>query len=220
MPVEDIIKVLEDSDIEVTDNLREEIENNYPEVNDTDDLFTQEDVNEIVQKRLTREQKLHEQEIVELKDEMEGLVDPDKIEEYESRIEELENKTEERTTELKKTYELQLAAANAGVSDQEYFEFLVEKKGLKDRIKTDDDGNVVATDEEGNILTENGNKLGPSALIDDIKEEKPKIFEKEDDDNDIGGGGGNPGGGTPKDVKKNTKNLAADLGYKTKDKEE
>lgn len=219
MPVEDLIKVLEDNEIEVTDSLREEIENNYPEENDTDDLFTQEDVNEIVQKRLTREQKLHEQEITELKDEMEGLVDPDKIEEYKTRIEELEKKTEERTTELKKTYELQLAAANAGVSDQEYFEFLVEKKGLKDRIKTDDDGNIVATDKEGNTLTENGNKLGPSALIEEIKKEKPKIFEKEEDDNDIGGGGGNPGGGTPKDVKKNTKNLAADLGYKNKDKE-
>ena len=214
-----LIELLEENDIEVTDDLKNEIQEVYPEEVNTDDPFTQDNLNDVVKKRLARQEKLHEQEIQELKDEMEGLVDPDKVEEYESKIEELEGEADKRESQLKKDYELQLAATEAGVKDQEYFDFLVEKKGLKNRLTTDDDGSVVATDEDGNIMTEDGKKLGPSALVNEIKEEKSDVFgEKEEDGEDIGGGG-NPGGGPSKDVQKNTESLATELGYKTKDKE-
>ena len=62
--MDELIEFLEENGVEVTDDLREEI-NNIWESNtpDTDDLFTQEELNEVVKKRLGREQKLHEQEI-------------------------------------------------------------------------------------------------------------------------------------------------------------
>lgn len=202
-----LLELLKENNIEVTDSLESEIEEVYPEEVDTDDLFTQEDVNEVVKKRLAREQKLHEQEIEDLKKEMEGLVDPEKVEEYETKIEELEGKAEKREAELLKDYELKLAAANAGVDDQEYFEFLVEKKGFKDRLKTDDEGNVLATDEEGNVLTEDGKKLGPEALVNELKEEKPGIVGNKDGDQDIGGDS-NPG--SDDDTYKTAAELAKD----------
>ena len=218
--MEELIKLLQKNDIEVTDDLENSIKKIYPEKVDTDDLFTQEDLNDVVKKRLNREQKLHEQEINDLKGEMEGLVDPVKVKEYETKIEEFEGKAEERTTVLKKQYELQLAATKAGVTDQEYFEFLVEKNGLKSRLKTDDEGNIVVTDKEGNIITEDGKKLGPSKLLDELKKDKPDLFtdKKKADGTDIGGGG-NPPDGTDKSKKKNTENFAVELGYKKKDKE-
>lgn len=214
--MDELIKFLEENDVEITDDLKEEIKNiwdsNLP---DEDDLFTQDDVDDIVKKRLARAESSYESEIKELKEAMEDLVDPEKVEEYEEKIKELEGNAEEREKELKTEYELQLAAKDAGVKDPEYFEFLVEKKGIKDRLKLDDKGKVVATDNEGNILTEDGKKLGPSALINEIKEEKPDIFGEKKEGKDIGGGG-NPGGSGPKDKKKNTESLAMELGYKTK----
>ena len=221
--MEKLLKILKDVDnFELTDELKAKIKKVWEDATDidTDDLFTQEEINEVVKKRLAREQKLHEQEINDLKGGMEGLVDPVKVKEYESKIEELEGDAEERTTVLKKQYELQLAATKAGVTDQEYFEFLVEKNGLKDRLETDDEGNIVVTDKEGNIITEDGKKLGPSKLMDELKKDKPDLFtdKKKEDGTDIGGGG-NPPDETDKSKKKNTENFAVELGYKNKDKE-
>lgn len=224
MEFKDFVKLLEDNGVEVTDDLREEMKKNYPEVIDTDDLFTQEDVNKIVSKRLSREQKLHDQEIQELKDEMKGLVDPKKVKEYETKIEELEGKAKERETELKKQYELQLAAADAGVSDQEYFEFLTEKKGFKDRLTVDDDGNVVALDEDGDpIKDDGGNKVGPEGLIVELKEEKPEVFGKETKKKKKSTGPTNPKTGaelTEEEKKERSKNFAAELGYANKEDKE
>jgi len=205
--MDELLELLKKNDIEVTDDLEISIENIWPEVPDTDDLFSQDELNDIVKKRLAREQKLHEQEIEDLKKEMEGLVDPEKVEEYETKIEELEGKAKEREAELLKDYELKLAAANAGVDDQEYFEFLVDKKGLKDRLQVGDEGNVLATDKDGNILTEDGNKLGPGVLVNELKEEKPGIVGNKDDDQDIGGDS-NPG--SDNDTYKTAAELAKD----------
>ncbi|SDI95918.1 hypothetical protein SAMN04515654_12127 [Halanaerobium congolense] len=219
--MDELIKFLEENDVEITDDLKKEIKNiwnsNLP---DEDDLFTQDDVDEIVKKRLAREEKLHEREIKGLEEKMEDMIPPEKVEEYKKAKKEAEEELEKYKTSQKIDYELQLSAKDAGVKDQEYFEFLVEKKGLKDRLITDDDGKVVATDKEGNILTEDGEKLGPSALINEMKEEKPDIFGEEKEDGKDIGGGGNPGGSGPKDKKKNTESLAMELGYKSKKESE
>ena len=217
--MEKLIKLLEENNFELTDELKNEIEEIYPVDKDTSDLFSQNELNEIVKKRLARDKKLHEQEINELKSEMEGLVAKDKLDEYEGKIKELENKSKLREEELKIDYELQLAAKDEGVNDLDYFEFLLEKNGFKNRLKVDAEGKVIAADSEGNIFTEDGHKLGPSVLIREMKEKNPNVFnEKKDDDSNIGGGG-NPKGSTVKDKLKNTKNLALELGYKKKDKE-
>ena len=218
--MEELIKLLQENDIEVTDDLENSIKKIYPEKVDTDDLFTQQDLNDVVKKRLNREQKLHEQEIQDLKNEMEGLVDPDKVEEYQTKIDELNEEVKNREIQMKKDYEFQLAAKDAGVVDEEYFDFLANKRELKDRLKVDDEGNVVATDTEGNILTEEGKKLGPAALVNELKKDKPDVFsEKEKDDKTDIGGSGNPPDKTDKGKKKNTENFAVELGYKNKDKE-
>lgn len=219
--MDELIKFLKENDVEVTDDLKEKIKNiwdsNLP---NEDDLFTQDDVDEIVKKRLARAESSYETEIKELKEAMKGLVDPEKLEEYKEKVKELEGKAEEREKELKTEYELQLAAKDAGVKDPEYFEFLVEKKGIKNRLKLDEKGKVVATDKEGNILTEDGKKLGPAALVNEIKEEKPDVFGEEKENKKDIGGGGNPGGSGPKDKKKNTESLAVELGYKRKKESE
>jgi len=219
--MDELIKFLKENDVEITDDLKGEIKNiwnsNLP---NEDDLFTQDDVDEIVKKRLARAESSYETEINELKEAMKDLVDPEKLEEYKEKVKELEGKAEEREKELKTEYELQLAAKDAGVKDPEYFEFLVEKKGIKNRLKLDEEGKVVATDKEGNILTEDGKKLGPSVLINEIKEEKPDVFGEKEFDKDAGGGGGNPLRSGPKDKKKNTESLAMELGYKSKKESE
>lgn len=218
--MDELIEFLEENGVEITDELESEIEgiwnDNLP---DTEDLFTQDDVDEIVQKRLARAEKSYETEIEELKEAMEDMVDPEKVEEYENKIEELEGKAKEREKELKAEYELQLAAKDAGVKDPDYFEYLAEKKGIKERLSLDEEGNVFATDEDGNILTEDGEKLGPSALIEEIKEEKPEVFGEKNKGEDIGGGG-NPGGSGPQNKNKNTKSLAMELGYKSEKESE
>ena len=218
--MEKIFKLLEKNDVQISEELKKEIneviKNNQP---DNNDLFTQSELDEIVKKRLGREQKLHEQEITELKSKMKDLVDPKKVKEYEEKINELENKSVEKEKELKIDYELQLAAKDAGVDDLDYFEFLVEKNDYKKRLKVDGEGRVYAADSEGNILTEDGVKLGPSALVSEMKEKNPKVFSDNKGDDANIGGGGNPKGGSTKDKIKNTKSLALELGYKKKDKE-
>lgn len=217
--MEELINLLqEQEDIEVTDDLREEIENIWPEEQDTDDLFTQEEVNDIVKRRLSREQNMHEQEVQELKDEMEDLVDPQKIQEYETKIDELENKADQRTAELKKDYELQLAATEAGVKDREYFEFLAEKRGFKERLTEDEETNqIVVLNEDGEepVTNEDGEKVGPQFLMNELKEDKPEVFAESEDtgsEEDIGGGG-NPTPNTDEEALENTKKLASQWGY-------
>ncbi len=168
---DDIKKILE------SDDFKKVYEANWPKPVDTKDLFTQEQVNEIVAKRLSREQKLHEAEIKELQDKMKGLLDPSKVKEFEDKIKELETTSKENQAKLKKEYELKMAAIKGGIKDPEYFEFLAQKDKLYDRIKVEDDGTLVVLDAQGNVLTEkDGKKFGPEKLIDELKENKPDLF--------------------------------------------
>jgi len=197
--VDKVLEVLKNNDVEVTDELRSQIEDAMPS---TDDLLTQQEFDDALDRRLGRERNLHENEIEQkneqikqLKEQMEDLVDPEKIEEYETKIEELEKKDQKASNDFKKDYELKLAAAKAGVEDEEYFDFLVEKRGLKDRLKVDNEGNIFATDKEGNVITsEDGEKFGAIKLVDELAEDKPDLIgSKGDGGRDIGGDS-NPGG--------------------------
>jgi len=218
--VDKVLEVLKNNDVEVTDELRSQIEDAMPS---TDDLLTQQEFDDALDRRLGRERNLHENEIEQknkqikqLKEQMEDLVDPEKIEEYETKIEELEKKDQEASNDFKKDYELKLAAAKAGVEDEEYFDFLVEKRGLKDRLKVDDEGNIFATDKEGNIITsEDGKKFGAGKLIDELAEDKPDLIGSKEGGQDIGGDS-NPSGSD--DTYKSAAELAKDRSNSDKQK--
>ncbi|SDM20493.1 hypothetical protein [Halarsenatibacter silvermanii] len=218
-----LLELLEENGVEVTGGLEEEIENIWPNEVDTADLFTQEDVNDIVKKRLGRENKLHEQEIAELKEKMQSLVDPEKVEEYEKQVEELEGKAKEREAQLKTEYELALAATEAGVVDKEYFDFLAEKREFHDKLVLNDEGEVCVTDGEGRLLTDDeGEYFKPSYLIGQLKEEKPEIFGSAEKEKKKTTGATNPARGDvalnqqAEKRRKRTKELVKELGYTTK----
>ena len=188
---DDIKKILESADF------KKVYEANWPKAVDTKDLLTQDQVNEIVARRLSREQKLHEAEIKELQEKLKGLLDPSKVKEFEDKIKELETTSKESQATMKKEYELKMAAIKAGIKDPEYFEFLAQKDKLYDRIKVEDDGALVVLDEKGNVLAEkDGKKFGPGKLIDELKGTKPDLFgESAQPKPPWGPGPTNPGGG-------------------------
>lgn len=195
---DDIKKKLE------SDDFTKVYEANWPKAVDTKDLLTQEQVNEIVAKRLSRQEKIHEAEIKELQDKMKGLLDPSKVKEFEDKIKELETASKQNQAKLKKEYELKLAALKAGVKDPDYFEFLAQRDKLYDRIKVEEDGSLVVLDAQGNVLAEkDGKKFGPEKLIEELKGIKPELFGESAQPkpawtpgptNPAGGGGGNNDG--------------------------
>ena len=170
---DDIKKKLE------SDDFKKIYEANWPKAVDTKDLLTQEQVNEIVAKRLSRQEKIHEAEIKELQDKMKGLLDPSKVKEFEDKIKELETASKENQAKLKKEYELKMAAIRAGVKDPDYFDYLAQRDKLYDRIKVEEDGSLVVLDAQGNVLAEkDGKKFGPEKLIEELKENKPDLFDE------------------------------------------
>ena len=184
-----------------SDDFKKVYEANWPKV-DTKDLFTQEQVNEIVAKRLSRQEKIHEAEIKELQEKMKGLLSPEKTKEFEDRIKELETASKENQAKLKKEYELKMAAIRAGVKDPDYFDYLAQRDKLYDRI-VEEDGSLVVLDAQGNVLEKDGKKFGPEKLIEEIKGTKPDLFGEAAQPkptwtpgptNPAGGGGGNNDG--------------------------
>ena len=160
-----------------SDDFKKIYEANWPKAVDTKDLFTQEQLNEIVAKRLARQEKIHEAEIKELQEKMKGLLDPSKVKEFEDKIKELETASKENQAKLKKEYELKMAAIRAGVKDPDYFDYLAQRDKLYDRIKVEEDGSLVVLDAQGNVLAEkDGKKFGPEKLIEELKGTKPDLF--------------------------------------------
>lgn len=216
-----IIELLNKNEIELTDDLKSEIDKVWETETATgDNLFTQDELDDIIKKRLAREQKVYESEIKDLQDKLKGLIDPEKVQEYEEQVKNLKGQLDDIKKNTAKDYELKLAGTKNGVVDEEYFEFLIEKNKLKDRLvaQVNDDGQVevFATDNEGNILTEDGKKLGPEALVNEFKESKPDLFSAKKPEK-AGGGGGNP---TPQnkfsseELKEKTVDFVKQLGYK------
>lgn len=186
-----LLEVLKSAGIEVTDDLKTKIKDVWP---DTSNLLTQEKVDDIVKERLARAERLHEQELNELRGKMEKLVDPSQVEKVKGEFkEQLESTQKARLADIKR-YELKLAATKAGVKDLDYIEFLLDKQGYSDRLGIDDQGNVYVTDKEGKVLADDkGQKFGPEKLINELKETKPDLFGEKNQKNI--GSGSNPAGG-------------------------
>ena len=211
--MEEILALLEQNDIEITDEIRESLSNVVEKSSDLDNSLTQSDVNEMVKERLDRERAAYESEIEELKEEMEELIDPEKVEEYQEKIDELEDTKTDMRNGLVKDYELKMAALEAGVADIEYFEYLVEKNRVKDKLQIDNDGNLNVTDESGNFLTENGKKVGVRKIIADIKEEKPDLFTGGEEKNTSGPTNPDGSGELDEQRRENSRQVAKELGY-------
>lgn len=201
-----LLEALKKGKIEVTDDLKKALQTVWDEAinkakeegkKDTGDLFSQEQLNDIIAKRLARQEKIHEAEIKELQEKMKGLLDPSKVKEFEDKIKELEKNSKESQAALKKEYELKLAATKAGIKDPDYFEFLAQKEKLYDRIKVNDDGSLVVTDKDGNVLAEkDGKKFGPEKLIEELKQSKPDLFGEVQQQQRWTPGATNPAGGS------------------------
>lgn len=211
--MQEVIDILKENDIEITDEIRESLSNAVEKGTDPDNYLTKKDVNEMVRERLDRERAAYESEIEELKDEMEELVDPEKVEEYQEKIDELEATKTNMRNGLVKDYELKLAALEAGVADIEYFEYLVEKNRVKDKLQIDSDGNLNVTDENGNFLTENGKKVGVRKIVADIKEEKPDLFTGGGEKNTSGPTNPDGSGELDEQRRENSRKVAEELGY-------
>lgn len=204
-----VLEVLKQNDVEITEGLKNQLQD---AVTSGDGEFTQEDIDNAVEKRLAREKEKHKKEleqkdkvINELNEKVEDLIDPEKVEEYQELVEEKENQLNQQTTNLTLDYELKLAAKDKGVQDIEYFEFLAEKRGIKNKL-TVSDGEIAVTDAEGNVLTnDNGEKYGPKKLIDDMAEDKPQL---------LGDNGVNVKGRTPNKANNNEGQTNADNPFK------
>lgn len=168
-----LFEILKGAGLELTDELKSKIESVWP---DTDGLLTQDKVDEIVRKRLAREQEKHEAELDELRGKMEKLVDPSQVEQVKSEFNtQLEEAKKSRLAE-KKLYELKLAATKAGAKDLDYLEYLVEKNGYQDRVDIGEDGKLYVTKDGKPVVDDKGQPLGLNALVEEIKAEKPDLF--------------------------------------------
>lgn len=208
-----VLEILKDNDIEITEEIKESLNSLAEEGNETKTPLDQKEVNKMVKEQLEQERTAYENEIEDLKTEMKDLVDPEKIDEYESKIESLEESKDNLKSELIKDYELKMAAVQNEVNDLEYFEFLVEKNRVKDKLQLSDDNELNVTDQDGNFLTEGGKKIGVEKIISEMKEDKPDLF--------TGGGKKNTSGPTNPDSsvdldeyrRENTKKIAEEMGY-------
>ncbi len=230
MSLDKLLGVLKNAEVDITDELKSKISNTWnealAEAKPDDDLLTQEEVNSIVQKRLARERSTYESELKELRGKMENLVDPDQIDEvkgqFKGQIESLEKQRNETTKE----YEIRLAAAKAGARDEDYILFQAEKKGIKEQLGFDDQGNVVLVDEDGNPQKdEEGNIKTAATLMESMKEEMPIHFgevEQDEKPTPKSPGATNPTGGddlSEEDKKQRTRELLKDMGYKSEKEE-
>ena len=211
--MQEVLDILKQNDIEITDEIKKSLSNVVEKSSDPDNSLTQKEVNEMVKERLDRERAAYENEIDELKDQMEELVDPEKIEKYQEKIDELEDTKTNMRNGLVKDYELKMAAMEAGVTDIEYFEYLVEKNQVKDKLRLSDDGNLNVTDESGNFLTENGKKVGVRKIIADMKEEKPDLFTGGGEKNTSGPTNPDGSGELDEQRRENSRKVAEELGY-------
>ncbi len=144
---------------EVPGDLKEKINKVWP---DTGDLFTQEEVDEIVQQRLARERKAHESEIEELESKLKERVPAEEKEEAEKEAEKVKKQAQKRVAEFAKEKTLEAEAVKAGVRQEAVEDFV--KIVDKDELKFEDD-----------------EVKGIDPLIETIKEEKPYFFEPEDE---------------------------------------
>jgi len=205
-----IYEIPEDADVDLPD-----------EAEERDDLLTQDEVDDVVQTRLNRQERNLRDELrsdeeflqeavqetfgVELREDgrPKGAPTDDEVQEMRQRMSELESEAEEaerlreridsvRETEL----ENELLSSADGVKDDMQDVFM---SYAKSRFTYDDEYGWVATDEEGNVEFEGGEPVRPGDFVEEIRESRPSMFR----DSSMGDGPSSSpsdGGGSPDTV--------------------
>jgi len=179
------------------DDFDEESLPDTAEVQDEDDLLTQDEVDSIVQKRLNRQERqlksdLKEDEAfwqemaqargVELREDgkPKGSLSDEEVQELRqkaSRVDDLQQTVEEYESEIQGTRETklenQLRQAAQGVREDMDDVFLTY---ARQRMTYTDEYGWVETDGEGNVVYEGGEPKGPEDVVSEMEESKPGFF--------------------------------------------
>ena len=177
-----------------------EVDPDQVEMQDEDPYLTQDEVDSVVSKRVSRAERTTRSELkqdeeflqsamqetfgVELKDDgtPKGSTNKDelkqlrqeksRLEEKAQRAEELESKIQQaRDTDL----ENKLLQSAQGVKDDLQDAFM---RLAKDRFQYDEDeGRHVATDENGEVIFNGGDPAGPEHVVDQMRENRPSFFQ-------------------------------------------
>ena len=176
-----------------------EVDPDQVEVEDEDPYLSQDEVNNVVSKRLSRQERQLKEDLkeddeffqeaaqergVELREDgrPKGSIADDELKELKqkaSKVESLEEKVSEYEEQIQSTRETKLEnqllqAADGFASDQAKQTFLREAKA---RMTYDDEFGWAATDEEGDGLKyQAGEPVGPSGVIEDLKETHDFLF--------------------------------------------
>lgn len=137
-------------------------------------LLTQEQVNKLVQDRLNRQEKVHEQEILGIREEMKKLVDPSKVTEVENQFKSQLEEARKKAVALTKEMKLREALHKAGAKDIDYLMYQANQKGVVNRYNVDENGNisVVTIGADGKTspaFGKDGKPLEFGALVDELK---------------------------------------------------
>lgn len=189
-----IYEIPEDADVDLPD-----------EAEQRDDLLTQDEVDDVVQKRLNRQERNLKDQLrsneeflqeamqetfgVELRDDgrPKGAPTDDEVQEMRQKISELEAAAEERDqlkerinsvreTEL----ENELLSSADGVKDDMQDVFM---SYAKSQMTYDDEYGWVATDEDDNVQFEGGEPVTPGDFAEQTREERPSMFRDPSMDN-------------------------------------
>lgn len=169
----DLIKNEVEAD-ELPEDFVGQLEERWPEEPDESDSFTQDDVDDIVERRLAREREAHESEVEDLKDQMEDMVDPEDHKELQDKFDSINDKATDRVAKAQKREKLVREATKAGVREDAIDDLpkLVDLESIEY-----DDGDVE----------------GVESVIEELEEEKPFLLESEDETSsggsDFGGEG-------------------------------
>jgi hypothetical protein len=170
--------------------------------------FTQDDIDEIVEKRLARERAKYEQKLEEerkKREEWKKQQERQKLEEKEE-YKKLYEETQQQLESTKSEYEQKLTQQQRQVAQERARSQLLKAAQsagavapdhvvaiLQNRVTVDEDGQVKVVDENGEIATDGkGNALSPEALAQNFVDEHPH-FQRAAGGK---GGGGRPNGGS------------------------
>ena len=167
------------------------------QVRDEDDLLTQDEVDSIVQKRLNRQERNLKSDLkesdefweemaqargVELREDgkPKGSLKDEEIQELRrkaSRVDELESQLDEYESEIESTRETKLETdvltSADGIQDGAQEDVV---SAAKRRMTYDDEYGWVKVDEDGEIVWDGGDPVGPGTVVDELREEKPYFF--------------------------------------------
>jgi hypothetical protein len=169
------------------------------ELEDDDPLLTQDEVDSVVSKRVSRAERTTRKELksdeeflqsamqetfgVELKDDgtPKGSTNKDEVKQLRQRISELEPKAEkaedleEQIQQARETdLENRLLKHAGDVKDDLGDAFM---RLAKDRFQYDEEeGRHVATDEDGNVMFDGGDPAGAETVVEQMRENRPSFF--------------------------------------------